>query len=249
MVSAWATESRLVLGQVKTPEKSNEITAIPELLQSLALEGCLITIDAMGCQKSIAKTIVEKGADYLLAVKDNQPKLKQAIADTLAQRQPKTYKNPEIDFFESEEDNRGRHEIRRCWLTQSLSNLTMSDDWAGLTSIAILESERTIAGKTSIEQRYYISSGHATAKEIHYAARNHWGIENSLHWVLDVAFREDECRVRKGHGAENLARLRHIAMNLLKQDKTAKVGIKNKRLKAGWDHDYLLRLLNTDYKS
>lgn len=249
MVSAWATESRLVLGQIKTAEKSNEITAIPELLQSLALKGCLITIDAMGCQKDIAKTIVDKEADYLLAVKDNQPKLKQAIEDTLAHRLPKLYENPLIDFYESEEKNRNRKEIRRCWVTQSLSKLTMSSDWSGLTSIAMLESERTIDGETSIERRYYICSCEASAKEIHHAARNHWGVENSLHWVLDMAFREDECRVRKGHGAENLARLRHIAMNLLKQDKTTKVGIKNKRLKAGWDQKYLLHLLNLNYKS
>lgn len=249
MVSAWATESRLVLGQVKTTEKSNEITAIPELLKSLALEGCLITIDAMGCQKEIAKTIVNKEANYLLAVKDNQPTLKNAIEDTLAHRLAKSYESPLIDFYESEEKNRNREEIRRCWVTQSLRKLTMSSDWAGLTSVAMLESERTVDGKTSIERRYYICSCDISAKEILHAARNHWGIENSLHWVLDMAFREDECRVRKGHGAENLSRLRHIAMNLLKQDKTAKVGIKNKRLKAAWDQDYLLHLLNLNYKS
>lgn len=244
MVSAWATQSSLVLGQIKTAEKSNEITAIPELLKSLALEGCLVSIDAMGCQKEIAKTIVNKGADYLLAVKDNQPTLKQDIEDVLAQRLPKQYENPAIDFHESEEKNRNRNEIRRCWSTESLSKLTTSNDWAGLTSIALLESERTIDGETSIEQRYYICSRRANAKEILYATRNHWGVENSLHWVLDMAFREDECRVRKGNGAENLARLRHIAMNLLKQDKTTKIGVKNKRLKAGWDQDYLLHLLN-----
>ena len=244
MVSAWATQSSLVLGQIKTDEKSNEITAIPELLQSLMLEGCLITIDAMGCQKAIAKAIVNKEADYLLAVKDNQPTLKRAIEDTLDQRLPKSYANPAIDFYEVEEKNRNRTEIRRCWVTQSLSKLTTADDWAGLTSIALLESQRTIDGETSVDRRYYICSCKATAEEILYATRHHWGIENSLHWVLDMAFREDECRVRKGHGAENLARLRHIAMNLLKQDKTAKVGIKNKRLKAGWDQEYLLRLLN-----
>ena len=249
MVSAWAAESHLVLGQIRTAEKSNEITAIPELLQSLLLEECLITIDAMGCQKDIARTIVDKGADYLLAVKDNQPTLKQAIEDILAHRQPKVYENPSIDFYESKEKNRDREEIRRCWTTQSLSKLSMLDDWANLTSIAMLESERTIDGETSIERRYYICSCETSANAVHDAARHHWGIENSLHWVLDMAFREDECRVRKGHGAENLARLRHIAMNLLKQDKTTKIGVKNKRLKAGWDQDYLLHLLSLSYKS
>ena len=175
-----------------------------------------------------------------MAVKDNQPKLKQAIEATLGQRLPKKYTNPAIDFCEAEEKNRNRNEIRRCWVTQSLGKLETADDWAGLTSIALLESERTIDGETSIERRYYICSCKANAEEILYATRNHWGVGNSLHWVLDMAFREDECRVRKGHGAENLARLRHIAMNLLKQDKTAKVGIKNKRLKVGWNQDYLV---------
>lgn len=245
MVSAWATESRLILGQIKTAEKSNEITAIPDLLSSLSLEGCLITIDAMGCQKNIAQSIVAQGADYLLAVKDNQATLKQAIEGVLLARSPKCYKNPSIDFYESEEKNRNRREVRRCWVTQSLSKLPMSGDWAGLSAIALLESERIINGKTSTERRYYICSCELSAENIHNAARHHWGIENSLHWVLDMAFREDECRVRKGHGAENLARLRHIAVNLLKQDQTTKLGIKNKRLKAGWDNDYLLRLLNT----
>ncbi len=249
MVSAWATENNLVLGQVKTAEKSNEITAIPELLQSLALKGCLVTIDAMGCQKTIAQTIVDREGDYLLAVKDNQPKLKEAIEATLSNRKSEAYVNPVIDFYEEGQKNRDRIEIRRCWTTASLSKLGMAEDWKGLTQIALLESERTINGETSVEQRYYICSAKASAKELLQASRNHWGIENKLHWVLDMAFREDECRVRKGHGAENLARLRHFALNLLKQDKTAKMGIKNKRLRAGWDHDYLLHLLNIDYRS
>lgn len=247
MVSAWATESALVLGQVKTSEKSNEIVAIPELLESLALEGCLVSIDAMGCQKNIAKKIVSKNADFLLAVKDNQPTLKAAIQETLDHRHPKPYNNPVIDYYETEGKSRNRHEIRRCWVTQSLGKLDRVEDWGGLTSIAMLESERTIDDVTSVERRYYICSCSPSAEELLEATRNHWGIENSLHWVLDMGFREDECRVRKGHGAENLARLRHLAMNLLKQDKTAKIGIKNKRLKAGWDHDYLLHLLNIDF--
>ena len=248
MVSAWATENNLVLGQIKTTEKSNEITAIPELLQALSLEGCLVTIDAMGCQKAIAETIVEGKGDYLLAVKDNQLKLKKAIEATLSTRKPEAYVNLLIDFCEEREKNRNREEVRRCWTTTSLSKLEMVEEWKGLTQIAMLESVRTINGETSIERRYYISSATASSKEILQASRNHWGVENKLHWVLDMAFREDECRVRKGYGAENLARLRHFALNLLKQDKTAKIGVKNKRLKAGWDHDYLLHLLNIDYQ-
>lgn len=249
MVSAWATENNLVLGQVKTEEKSNEITAIPELLQALALKGCLVTIDAMGCQKSIAATIVAREGDYLLAVKDNQPKLKEAIGATLSHRKAEIYLNPMIDYCEDAQKSRDRTEIRRCWTTASLSKLEMAAEWEKLTQIAMVESERTVNGKTSVERRYYICSAKASAQEILQATRNHWGIENKLHWVLDMAFREDECRVRKGHGAENLARLRHIALNLLKQDKTTKAGIKNKRLRAGWDQDYLLQLLNLDYQS
>jgi len=249
MVSAWATESNLVLGQVKTAEKSNEITAIPELLEALALKKSLVTIDAMGCQKSIAEAIVDKEGDYLLAVKDNQPKLKEAIAASLSHRKPEIYINPLIDFHEETERNRDRKETRRCWTTTSLSKLDMVEDWKKLSQIALIESERTIHGKTSIERRYYICSAALSAQELLQSSRNHWGIENKLHWVLDMAFREDECRVRKGYGAENLARLRHIALNLLKQDKTAKIGIKNKRLKSGWDMDYLMHLLNLKYQS
>jgi predicted transposase YbfD/YdcC len=248
MVSAWATANKLVLGQVKTTEKSNEITAIPELLESLAIEGCLVTIDAMGCQKAIAQTIIDKKADYLLAVKGNQPKLQAAIEATLDHRLPKVYQRPAIDFFEQEETNRGRHEIRRCWVTQSLGKLDMASEWEGLVSIAMLESERTVDEKTSIERRYYICSCDPSAESLYQASRSHWGVENSLHWVLDMAFREGECRVRKGNGAENLARLRHFALNMLKQDKTTKLGVKNKRLKAGWSNDYLLQLLNIELR-
>ena len=249
MVSAWATESNLVLGQVKTAEKSNEITAIPELLEALDLNNSLVTIDAMGCQKNIAEAIVDREGDYLLAVKDNQPKLKEAIAASLSHRKPEMYVNTLIDFHEEAEKNRNRKEIRRCWTTTSLSRLDMVEDWKGLSQIGLVESERTLNGEASIERRYYICSATLSAQELLQSSRNHWGIENKLHWVLDMAFREDECRVRKGYGAENLARLRHIAFNLLKQDKTAKIGIKNKRLKSGWDMDYLLHLLNLKYQS
>lgn len=243
MVSAWATESKLVLGQIKTAEKSNEITAIPELLQLLELDKCLVTIDAMGCQKSIAQKIIDKNGDYLLAVKGNQRKLFDAIQAVLGHNSPKSYKKPAIGFCTTDEKSRNRHEIRRCWVTSSLTKLSMSQDWPGLKSIAMVESERTLDGSTSIERRYYICSSDASAEEINKAARSHWGVENSLHWVLDMAFREDECRTRKGNGAENLARLRHFALNLLKQETTTKIGIKNKRLKAGWSNDYLLKVL------
>jgi predicted transposase YbfD/YdcC len=249
MVSAWATQNNLVLGQVKTQEKSNEITAIPELLEALSLKGSLVSIDAMGCQKDIAEKIVAKEGDYLLSVKDNQSTLKEAIEVTLSSRKRQAYVKPQIDFHENTQRNRDRKEVRRCWTTTSLSKLDRAEDWKGLNQIALVESERTVHGKTSLEKRYYICSARLSAEEIIQLSRNHWGVENKLHWVLDMAFREDECRVRKGNGAENLARLRHIALNLLKQDKTAKVGIKNKRLKAGWDLDYLLHLINIDYQA
>lgn len=247
MVSAWAAENRLVLGQVKTDEKSNEITAIPELLEAINVKDSLVTLDAMGCQKTIAKAIVSHEGDYLLAVKDNQPKLREAIEKALGHRQPKTYINPAIQFHSTTEKNRDRFEVRRCWVTDSLTHLPMKDDWVALQQIAMVECERTLKGNTSIERRFYISSSSLSASGILDATRSHWGIENGLHWVLDMAFREDESRVRKGHGAENLSRLRQIALNLLKQDKTKKIGIKNKRLRAGWDEDYLLHLLNIDY--
>lgn len=244
MVSAWSRQNQVVLGQLKTAAKSNEIKAIPELLETLALEGCLVTIDAMGCQKHIAKTIVQKKGDYLLAVKANQPKLLAELKEHFDHRLPKSYKRPAIDFAQTEESNRGRKEIRRCWVSASLSQFDVVNEWDEVKSIAMIESERTCKGKTSVERRYYICSAQGTATEILEAARGHWSIENSLHWVLDMAFREDECRVRKGHGAENLARLRHMALNLLKRDESIKIGVKNKRLSAGWDNDYLLHLVN-----
>lgn len=244
MVSAWSTDRKLVLGQLKTAEKSNEITAIPELIESLITEGCLFTMDAMGCQKAIATKIFNGDGDYLIAVKGNQPTLERAITATFEGKRDKTYLCPVIDFNKTEDISRNRYEIRRCWVTSCLDELDMAEEWDGLTTIAKIESERTLNGETSIEHRYYICSCDASAEKINQAVRSHWGVENSLHWVLDMAFREDECRVRKKFGPENLARLRHMALNLLKQDETTKMGIKNKRLKAGWDNDYLLHLLN-----
>lgn len=245
MVSAWVCEHKLIFGQIKTAEKSNEITAIPELLESLILKDCLITIDAMGCQKDIARKIINKGGNYLLAVKGNQPRLYETLQQVFEAKQAKIYNRPAIDFIETQEKNRDRIETRRCWVYSNIQGLESLASWESVASIAMVESERVIRGKKSVERRYYICSIKASADEILRAVRGHWGIENSLHWVLDMAFREDECRVRKGHGAENLSRLRHMALNLLKQDESVKVGIKNKRLRAGWDNEYLLKLLNS----
>lgn len=244
MVSAWASANSLVLGQVKTNEKSNEITAIPQLLKCLKLKGCLVTIDAMGCQKDIAKEIVSLEADYLLAVKDNHPTLHRAIQNYFTQAFDADFEGYKIDFAETFDKAHGRLESRRCWVGyDALAYIDGSQNWEGLQTIVMVESERTIKDKTTIEHRYYISSTLGTAAYLLDCSREHWKIETSLHWCLDIAFREDESRIRKGNGAENFAVLRHIALNLLKKENTAKVGIHNKRLKAGWDEDYLEKVL------
>lgn len=243
MVSAWSVENRLVLGQVKTEEKSNEITAIPELLKVLALEGCLVTTDAMGCQRSIAQDIVEQGGDYLLAVKDNQPKLFEAVLNAFEQAErhaPET-----MSTYSTDERGHGRHEQRYYAALPVPADFdpTLTQRWRSLRTLIVVEAQRTIEGKTTSAFRYYISSAKLGVERFAQAVRGHWGIENSLHWVLDVTFGEDDSRVRKGHGAENLARLRHIALNILKADKNMKLGVKNKRRVAGWDEQYLTKLL------
>ena len=243
MVSAWASENGLVLGQLKTEEKSNEITAIPQLLRALAIKGCLVTIDAMGCQKAIAKQIVEQGGDYLLALKGNQSKLAEEVEAVFNEADEANYEGYAVDFQETEERKHGRQEIRRYWSMACEGFLVNAEPWAELSMIGMVESERTVDGKTSIDYRYYIGSIDNDARLFAKGVRGHWGIENGLHWTLDVAFREDDCRVRKGHAPENFALLRHIAVNAIKQEKTAKLGVKNKRLNAGWDDSYLAKIL------
>ena len=243
MVSAFATSNRVVLAQVKTDEKSNEITAIPRLLELLALKGCLVTIDAMGCQKEIAAAIVDAGADYLLGVKDNQPTLRTEIAAIFdhARRNPKEL---DVDFHETRDNGHGRIEIRRCWTTSLVESLSQHRQWTNLNSLAMIEVDRTVGGQTSTEQRYFISSqANLSASVALNSSRRHWGIENEVHWVLDVAFREDDCRIRAGHAAENFAVIRHLSLNLLKSVKNAKGGIHSRRLQAGWNNDFLLRVL------
>jgi len=244
MVSAWSVQNRVVLGQVKTEEKSNEITAIPRLLDLLQLKDCLVTIDAMGCQKDIATKIVDTEADYLLAVKDNQPTLAADVAAVFQDARQDSKLLESMDFHSTEEKGHGRKEIRRCWTTSLVDRVSQLDQWKGLHSLALIESERTVDGKTTLEHRHYICSRpNISALEAMVAARSHWGIENELHWVLDVAFREDDCRVRAGHAGENFAVIRHLAVNLLKSVKGTKVGIQNRRLRAGWDNAFLIRVL------
>ena len=244
MVSAWAEENRLVLGQRKVDDKSNEITAIPQLLDVLEIAGCIVTIDAMGCQKEIAKKIIDKSADYVLALKGNQGGLHNDVQDLFSYEQETGFVN--CDYHKTVEKDHGRIEIRECWTISSLeylAHLRNLSKWANLRTIVMVKRERRVGDKVEIETQYYISSLVSSAKHILNAVRRHWCVENGLHWVLDIAFREDDSRLRKGNGAQNFAVLRHIALNLLKQEKTAKCGIKNKRLNAGWDMDYLLKVL------
>lgn len=255
LVSAFVGANRLVLGQLAVPQagadeeqrRGNEITVLPKLLELLDLKGATVTVDAIGCQRALAEKVLEKEADYVLCAKDNQPTLLRrvkasmelAILEGLAQTPGK--------FFREVEGDHGRIETRRVWVTDAAAWLgkQLLAQWPGLASIACVERVReVIGGKTETERHYYISSvPDCDAATMAGAVRGHWAIENQLHWHLDVSFDEDACRVRKDHGPENLSRLRRIALNLLQQETTRKRGIKIKRLRAGWDHDYLLKVL------
>lgn len=245
MVSAWAEENRMVLGQVRVDEKSNEITAIPELLRMLEISGCIVTIDAMGCQTEITAAIRAKQADYVLAVKGNQVNLFADLVGYFAWALKDKFNETSYTTDETVSGDHGRVEVRRCYATEDIGWLRRKGEWKGIRSIVMVESERSLGRQApSHERRYYISSLAADAKQLNRVIRSHWSIENGLHWVLDVAFREDDSRIRKDHGPENMTTLRHIALNLLKQDKSIKVGIKSKRKNAGWNERYLLKVLN-----
>lgn len=238
MVSAWSRQNSLVLGQVKVDDKSNEMTAIPKLLTRLDIAGSVITIDAMGCQKKIAEQIVQQKGDYVLSLKRNQGSLQDDV---------KTYFDspllPEV-AVQTIDGGHGRIETRTLRVSDKIDWLKKEHDWTGLNSILAVTAKREVGENVTEETRYFISS--LTADDpgkLERAVRAHWSIENNLHWVLEVAFDEDSNRTRKGNSAANLAVTRHIALNLIKAEKTAKVGVKTKRLMAGWDNDYLLKVI------
>jgi predicted transposase YbfD/YdcC len=257
MVSVWASKSELALAQVTTDvggQKSNEITAIPRLLDLISLHGAIVTIDAIGCQTKIAELIIKGGGDYILAVKDNQPTLHEDIKLLLDEAITHQFEGMGYDYDEQVEKGHGRIETRRVWVTRDVDWLRQRGQWEGLRSVICVESVRQVldpAGgpaKVTTHRRYYITSldHRQRGQDAAFFAslvRAHWSIENQLHWSLDVAFAEDECRVRQGHAAENLARLRRIALNLLKKEKSSKRGLAGKRLRAGWSQDYLLKVL------
>jgi predicted transposase YbfD/YdcC len=244
MVSAWASENSLVLGQRKVDDRSNEITAVPQLLEMLEVAGCIVTTDAMNCQTETAEKVIENDADYVFVVKDNQPRLLEAIRGLFDD--PDEMRWVDTDYDRTVDGNHGRIETRQCWTTSDpeyLAYIASFAEWPGLQSIGMIEAKRRTKKGTSVKRRYFISSLASNATQLLHAVRTYWGIENKLHWVLDLAFREDESRIRKGNGPQNSAVLRHIALNLLRREDTAKISIRAKRKKAGWDNDYLLKVL------
>ena len=242
MVSAWANAQQLVLGQVTTTEKSNEITVIPELLRLLEIRGAIVTLDAMGCQTAIAQQIVNQGADYLLAVKDNQPTLHEAVRDYFRTAQAGGFAGVPMTYHEEVDAGHGRCEVRRCWLVEDLRTLPNPQQWAGLQGIVWVQAERHIGDQVSREDRYYLTTLTGSAQIVGRAVRSHWGIENQLHWVLDVTFREDESRIRRNHAPANFNTLRQFALNLLKRHPERR-SIKRKRLSAATSDEFRANLV------
>jgi predicted transposase YbfD/YdcC len=243
MVSAWSTANGVVLGQVATSEHSNEITAIPRLLALLQLKNCLVTIDAIGCQTEIVDAIVDGGGDYLISVKDNQPKLNAAIIEKFDEALAKR-RWAKRDHSKTEDSAHGRTEVRRCWVLPVDESFSERARWKGLAKLVYVERETTVGGTTSVGTRLFITSrASLTAEDALAAVRGHWQVENKVHWTLDVAFREDESRLRAENAAENFAVVRHVALNLLRSVKGSKVGIKNRRLEAGWSEEFLMKVL------
>jgi predicted transposase YbfD/YdcC len=254
IVNAWAQSNRLVLGQLQVDDKSNEITALPKLLRALALTGCIVTVDAMGTQKQVAKEIQEADADYVLALKGNHEvvheevktfldaTVNEAAAPRPAGKQP-VAAVAGLATLQTVEKDHGRLETRTYYQSAVLDWFEDREQWEGLKTIGLVEAQREVGGKKTVERRYYLSSLPLGVEIFAKAVRGHWSVENSLHWVLDVQRGEDDSRARTGHAAENLATLRRLALNLLKREATKKRGIHGKQLNAGWDHAYWLRLL------
>lgn len=249
LVTVWSSDYHLVLGQSKVEQKSNEITAIPKLLKLLTLKNCLITIDAMGCQKEIAQTIMEEKADYVLALKGNHGNLYEDVKGLFKYARQQKFKDIDYQYHETINQGHGREEIRRFWTMENTEYLIGGEEWKGLKSIGMVESECLRGGQIYREQRFYLLSIPSDALRFAKAVRGHWSIENNLHWVLDVGFNEDRCRGTQGYSAENLAVIRHIAVNLLSQERSVKLGTMNKRLKAGWDNRYLQKVLQVKVTS
>jgi len=250
LVSAFVAANRMVFSQLAVKDKENEIVAIPKLLELIDLAGSVVSIDAIGCQRHIAQQIVEGGGDYLLAVKDNQPVLHEKVGKLLDELILESQSTPAQaiahGFTQSVDGDHGRIETRRLWVTDQVQWIKLAQPWPALGSIAVVESQREVNGKVSTERRYYISSLKGNdAPAMLERIRSHWTVENNLHWQLDVSFREDENRIRVGHGAENFSRLCRLTLNRLKADKSTKASIHTKRLKAAWDDYYLFRLLTS----
>lgn len=243
MVSAWALGQGLVLGQVKTEDKSNEITAIPELLRTLDLEGSVVTIDAMGAQKNITKQIIEQQGDYAISLKGNQGRFHQEVRELFDDAEKNGYTHLANDTYTSVDGSHGRVETRRCVITDDVDWFADKSDWTGLNTIAMIESTREIEDRVENERRFFISSLPMDAHGFLTVARGHWAVENNLHWCLDVSFREDESRARKENAPENLAIMRRFALSLIKKDSARKAGIAASRKRAGWSLDYLKHLL------
>lgn len=245
LVSAWASENGIALGQLKVEGKSNEITALPELLKLLDVKGCVVTMDAMGCQKDLAKQVIEQGGDYVFCLKGNQGSLHEETEYFFEEAKKMDFANVPYRYHQTVEKDHGRIETRRCWMVEetAIQWLDKQDQWPGLASIAAIEAQRRIGKKTTKETRYFISSLTGSATQLAEAARKHWGIENSLFWVLDVTMNEDGSRIRKDHAPENMALLRRLALNLIKKAKPAKKSVRGSIKRAGWDNSFLQAIL------